>query len=255
MHACAGYIPPSTWIRTIKNGLFSTWPGQTTKMVAKHLPKSIPTTMGRLHMNRKNIRTTKPTPDTQIKADELSSAEYNEWVLPALTTDATKTNHIGVARVLSANHMMGVASTDLTGRFPITSVQGIAYLFVMYDYDSNTILAAPIRNRTKGSLIAGLNQCLATLKKAGIKPVLLKLDNEVSKDMVAHIEAENMTYQLASPGDHRTLPAERAIQTMKNHCVSIFHGDHPSFTPNQWDRLLPQAFATLNMMRRSRLKP
>ena len=73
--------------------------------------------------------------------------------------------------------------------------------------------------------------------------------------MVAHIEAENMTYQLALPGNHRTLPAERAIQTMKNHCVSIFHGENPSFPANQWDRLLPQAVAPLNMVRRSRLNP
>ena len=84
LHACAGYIPPATWIRAINNGWFSTWPGLTAKMVAKHLPKSVPTTMGRLHMTRKNVRTTKKaratvhTPDTKIKADSISSEEYEE---------------------------------------------------------------------------------------------------------------------------------------------------------------------------------
>ena len=64
-----------------------------------------------------------------------------------------------------------------------------------------------------------------------------------------------MSYQLASPGDHRLLPAERAIQTFKNHLVAILHGANPNFPANQWGRLLPHAVATLNMLRQSRLNP
>ena len=40
-------------------------------------------------------------------------------------------------------------STDLPGRFPLTSSQGNAYIFIMYDYDSNSIMAVPIKIERK----------------------------------------------------------------------------------------------------------
>ena len=38
--------------------------------------------------------------------------------------------------------------TDQTGRFPITSSRGYKYIMIAYDYDSNNILAEPIKSRT-----------------------------------------------------------------------------------------------------------
>jgi hypothetical protein len=45
--------------------------------------------------------------------------------------------------------MAGQVSTNLTGRFPITSSQGHKYLYVLYDYDSNAILIEPIKSKVK----------------------------------------------------------------------------------------------------------
>ena len=199
LHAYIGYIPPKTCIRTINNCWFVTWPGLTSKMIAKHLPKYIPTTMGRLHMTRKNVRSTTLRPEGTVKPEMFKSE----------ATDYAKTRHVGVAGVLSTDQMVGVASTDLKGRFPITSAQDNAYVFGMHDYDSRAIMDAPIKNRKKESLIADLDQCLDTLRKVVIKPVLLRLDNEVSKDMISHIMEDNMTYQLASPGNHRLFPVKQ----------------------------------------------
>ena len=69
------------------------------------------------------------------------------------------------------------------------------------------------------------------------------------------MEKEKMDYQIAAPGDHRLNFAERAIQTFKNHFVSALHGCDPKFPANQWDRLVPQAVMTLNMVRPSRINP
>ena len=38
--------------------------------------------------------------------------------------------------------------TDQAGRFPITSSSGYKYIMIAYDYDSNNILAEPIKSRT-----------------------------------------------------------------------------------------------------------
>ena len=48
---------------------------------------------------------------------------------------------------------------------------------------------------------------------------------------------------------------DRAIQTFKNHFISILYGADRSFPVNQCDRLLPQTVMTLNMVRQSRINP
>ena len=57
----------------------------------------------------------------------------------------------------------------------------------------------------------------STLKKAGINPIIHRIDNEFLKDLIEEIEARNLKYQIAPPGNHWPLPAERSIQTFKNY--------------------------------------
>ena len=61
--------------------------------------------------------------------------------------------------------------------------------------------------------------------------------------------------QLTPPDTHRSNLAERAIQTFKNHFVSILAGVDPNFPIKLWDRLLPQAVLTLNLLRQSNVAP
>jgi hypothetical protein len=72
------------------------------------------------------------------------------------------------------------------------------------------------------------------LRKAGIQPILHRLDNETSRELIKAIEDRNIDYQIASPGDHQLNHAERAIQTFKNHYISILYGTDSSFPANQW---------------------
>jgi hypothetical protein len=123
----------------------------------------------------------------------------------------------------------------------------------MYDFDSNTINAAAIKNRKKESLIKGYNEMFEDLRKAGINPILHRLDNETSKDLIKDIENKGLTYQVASSGDHRLNHAERAIQTFKNHFIAILYGTDSGFSAKQWDQLIKQAVMTLNMCRPSRI--
>jgi hypothetical protein len=48
-----------------------------------------------------------------------------------------------------------------------------------------------IKNRKKESLIKGYNDMYEDLRKAGINPVLHRLDNETSKDLVKEIEKKD----------------------------------------------------------------
>ena len=126
---------------------------------------------------------------------------------------------------------------------------------VLYSYDSNAILATGIKGRKGQELVDGYNILYERLIKAGVKPVIQRLDNEASKALVKCIEEKGLKYQLASPYDHRLNPAERAIQTYKNHLISNLHGCDTEFPASQWCRLIHQCEMTLNMLRRSRINP
>ena len=47
--------------------------------------------------------------------------------------------------------------------------------------------------------------------------------------MVKLIEDNKLDYKLAAPGDHQLMPLERAIQTLKNHFVTVRSGTDPAF--------------------------
>jgi hypothetical protein len=64
-----------------------------------------------------------------------------------------------------------------------------------------------------------------------------------------------MTYQLVPPHCHRRNAAERAIRTFKEHFVAGLASVDPDFPMHLWDRLLPQAEMSLNLLRTSRLHP
>ena len=125
----------------------------------------------------------------------------------------------------------------------------------MFDTDSNLINTVPIKNRSTPELLKGFKHCHEYLKKHRFRAKLLRLDNEVSRELIAHIESEQLQYQLASPGDHRTNPAEQAIQTFKNHFIAILSGSDLEFSSNCWDLLVPQAVITLNLLRPSCINP
>ena len=62
-------------------------------------------------------------------------------------------------------------------------------------------------------------------------------------------------YQLVPPNMHRRNAAERAIRTFKAHFIAILAGVARDFPRNMWDKLLPQAELTLNLLRQSSLNP
>jgi hypothetical protein len=131
----------------------------------------------------------------------------------------------------------------------------VTYLFILYDYDSNAILASPIKSRSAEDIVVGYEFCYRQLRAAGISPMLQRLDNEASTTLIHAITTKNLQYQLASPHNHRLNPAEHAIQTFKNHFTSCLNGTDTQFPPHLWCRLIPQIVMTLNMLRTLHINP
>jgi hypothetical protein len=163
LHAACFSPVKSTWLKAIKNGNFSSWPGLTEHAVEKHLSKSTSTTKGHLNQQRQNARTIK-IKDTKVivTGPDLDHGIKTQFVYAA-TIDA------------------GQIYTDQTGRFPVVSRKGNKYIMILYDYDSNAILAQPIKDRTAPELLKAFHVMEQELVARGLKPKLMKLDNEASK--------------------------------------------------------------------------
>ena len=126
---------------------------------------------------------------------------------------------------------------------------------IAYDYDSNNILAEPIKSRTSLHIKNAYQTMRKLLCSRGLTPRTHVLDNGCSKLLKKYMEVENETFQLVPPHLHRRNTAERAIQTFNNYFIYGMLSTYKDFPLHLWCRLLPQAIVTLNLLRPSRINP
>jgi hypothetical protein len=67
--------------------------------------------------------------------------------------------------------------TDQTSIFPVVSSKGNKYIMILYDYDSNAILAQPIKDRKAPELLKAIQVMEQEFVTRGLRPKLMKLDN------------------------------------------------------------------------------
>jgi hypothetical protein len=112
-----------------------------------------------------------------------------------------------------------------------------------------------MNSRSASEWVKSYDIILQDLTVKGLKPTLQTLDNEASTALKNLFTVNNITYQLVPPHCQRRNAAERAIRTFKEHFVAGLSSVYPSFPMHLWDRLLPHAEITLNLLRTSRLHP
>jgi hypothetical protein len=112
LHAACFSPATLTFLRAIKAGYFATWPGLTPELVTQHLPNSITSVKGHLDQQRKNVRSTKPTPTKLSLEPSFERLDQR--------------NNVVFANIFVPT---GQIYTDLPGRFPIRSNRGNQYIF------------------------------------------------------------------------------------------------------------------------------
>jgi hypothetical protein len=244
LYGSCGSPVPSTWKRAIQNGNFITWPGIDSISVDKHLPKSIASTKSHLDQERKNLQSTKPVTETTDTNDSF----FPDPDIPNVKTFSACAAIVPFVAKNRAYH-------DLTGRFPHRSSRGNEYLLIVYDYDSNSILHSPLKNKTASEIKRGWLSIHARLAKGGNQPKLYIMDNEASNELKQALAKNDLAYQLVPPHLHRRNAAERAIRTFKSHLLACLATCDPDFPISEWDRLLFQVELTLNLLRSSRVNP
>jgi hypothetical protein len=180
LHACCFSPVTDTWIKSIHNGHFATWPSVTVDNVRKYLFKYDATAKGHMNQIRQNIRSTQPVVEQ-----------------PAPETDMIQEDkcHYIYASILETNQIY----SDLTGRFPTTSLSGNKYTLILYDYDSNSVLSAPMKNRGDKEMVRAFDCLIQSLIIRGLKPHLQRLDNEASLALRNYPKKQGINYQLALP--------------------------------------------------------
>ena len=73
--------------------------------------------------------------------------------------------------------------SDLTDAFPHKSSRVNLYVMVVYDYDSNSILVEPIKNRQSETIRDALVKIHKFRKAKGSDPKVCIMDNECSGDL------------------------------------------------------------------------
>jgi hypothetical protein len=77
------------------------------------------------------------------------------------------------------------------------------------------------------------------------------LDNECSFALQQLLHDELIQFQKTPAGMRRCNTAERTIRTFKNHFIAGLCTVNKAFPLYLWDKLLPQAELTLNLLRGS----
>lgn len=151
------------------------FPGLTSKSIREFPTHSIATAKGHLDQVRQNQRSTKtpqqPIQLMHIEDDDDADDDINPEPLSSGLT------HICYAATYAITHT-GQIYTDQTGKFPTTSSHGMKELFILLDYDSNSIHAIPMRDRTAPEIIKAYKVVFNTLSNVGLTPKLHRLDNE-----------------------------------------------------------------------------
>jgi hypothetical protein len=226
----------SALLQAVNNGHLVTWPGLTEDAIHKHLKLTPATVMVHMNQRLQNIRST-------------SKAQIAD--VPNTDTNLGTKTHLVYAVLVDHGQLY----TDLTGKFPVRSSKGNSYVMVCYVYDCNYVKVIPIKSRSASDWVKAYDHIHQELTAKGFKPKLQTLDNEASAALKHFFTANDVEYQLVPPHCHRRNAAERAIRTFKEKFVAGLSSVDPTFPLHLWERLLPQAKITLNLLRTSRLHP
>ena len=107
-----------------------------------------------------------------------------------------------------------------TGQFPVISSRGGKYIMFVADYDSDAILADPLTSRNDTELLLSVTKLYDHLKESGLQPHLNTIHNECSALKKKSRRELGATYQLVTPGLHRSLIAEGTIKKFKAHLIA-----------------------------------
>ena len=172
--------------KAIDRGHFMRWPGLIAARVRKHLAKSEMTAMGHLKQVQQGIRST--------SKGDTSTNTTAEDAMPTVREASQNQNVI----VCSAP-ITGSIGTDQTRRFPAASVNGHKHTFISCNVNSGQIHSVSIESRKASELVRACGEAHKVLAERGFTPLLHRLDDETSTELVKAIKDQGLTHETVPP--------------------------------------------------------
>jgi hypothetical protein len=250
LHAAAGFPPKSTWLKDVRQGNYSTWPLINIKNVAKYFPELEKNQMGHMQGQRQGVQSTYPVyaPGATNDTNPLNTTVPVNHPAPTAHIVA----HDILIRVINLKDTM---YTDQTGHFLFVSGLGNRCIMILHHVDSNSSWSETLKNNSKGELILACRRALARMAQRGIVPWHQILHNQALFAYKIKIELTKMIYKLVRPNDHHCNLAKKAIQTFKDHMISVLSGCLPTMPMHLWCQFLPQIERQLLLLCQSKANP
>ena len=202
LHAACCSPVPETWIKTIDNNHFSTWPSLTSKLVRKYLLPSEATALNHMKQERQGLQSTKKVTfqDFQkikqeqkkqlLLEDNKENLKIDKYFPPSDVPN--KTSKEVIYSIIDSNEMSS-AYSDLCSCFPERSSRGNNYILLAYHPNANAILSQAIKNRSASCITEAWTITNKRFKKAEVKPKNWIMDNECSSNLKSALSKEKVT--------------------------------------------------------------
>ncbi len=192
LHAAAGFPVKETFLDAVRARNYATWPGLMTTLIAKHFPDLDEMQKGHMKGQRKGVRSTRATPEYEIKIKPGTEDP------PPKLVRIKKMDDIFVKIYELAEEI----HADQTGAFPVTSQQGYRYIMVGIHIDANYIFCKLMKNIMEGKIITAYQKMVDRMEIAGLGLKHHRLDNECSENFKKCIKKNHMTWELVPPDCH-----------------------------------------------------
>jgi hypothetical protein len=186
-----------------------------------------------------------PVPPPMLIASDNAGVEYQEMLPlglpmgPNIIIDDCEDHSVAnvFAYAAFADKNTGTVYNNLTVLFPFVSLDGSVCFFVLYHYESNSILADSITGLDDKTIFEAYKKKFKMLTKKGFKPKLNVMDNQATKYIKQYLDENKCRLQLVEPHNHHVNAAEQAIQTFKDAFIAALATTDRDFPIQLWDRL------------------
>ena len=129
---------------------------------------------------------------------------------------------------------MATSYSDQMGKLPILSSRLNQYIFILYNYDNNSIHAHPLKSNQASEIIEAWKSCYDVPKNKCAATILHILDNECATVMKEALIENDVTFQLVPLCTHLRNDAEWSICTFKNHLCKVMTSCDPNLPTKKW---------------------
>ena len=140
------------------------------------------TSKGRLKMQRANLRTTRPEIKLEDKVPiEDEFEDHSPTSIPNVQViwDSHRASKVLCCDALG-DAITGTFCMDITGAFPVTSLENMQAYFVVYDYDTNTIFTKPCPDFKDATITTAFKEVFNKLKGKSYAPRFNVTDNQAT---------------------------------------------------------------------------